>query len=114
MTHTKKIDTLAAEVATMNQNMAEMKQQIVNIRSLKDDVDNLDNAAQEMKETADKNTENIVQLTLELQEAKYAIKELQHNCHSKKEQQLNLDTNMRHDNLIFDRTQNSELRKSII
>ncbi len=70
----KKIDTFAAEVATMNQNMAEMKQEIVNIRSLKDDLTDLDKAAQEMKETADKNTENIAQVTLKLQEAKFTIK----------------------------------------
>ncbi len=92
----------------MNQNMAEMKQEIVNIRSLIDDLSNLDKTAPEMKETADKNTENIAQLTLKLQEAKYTIKELQHNCHSLKEQQLNLDTYMRRDNLIFDNNPEEE------
>ncbi len=48
-TDMKRSDTRAVEIATINQNMAEMKQEIINISSLKDDLANLDKAAQQME-----------------------------------------------------------------
>ncbi len=47
----KTIVLLAAQVATMNQNIEEMKQEIVNLRSRKDKLENLDITAEKVTGT---------------------------------------------------------------
>ncbi len=86
----------------MNINVAEIKQDILSLNSLKEDIANIDTVTQEIKESSAKNTENITKSANELKSAKNEIDMLKSTCTSLQEQQLNLDTYSRRDNLLIE------------